>query len=447
MARFLVCVWPARGHVYPALPIARALRAQGHTVAVVTRAEFRHLLTPLDITYYPLVADDTVATGGRAAATGLHMGEPGPTVAAFRRMFIDPAPVTARAVSRAVQAFQPDVLVHDQRSYGPALIAERDGIPLATLCLTCCSLPHPDLAPFGLGLPPAQEAATRARYTALRAAAERAFLPIKRTWDGIRGDFGLPPYEGALTTSIFASQLVIIPAVPELDYGRTDLPAHVHYVGPIAWDPPSAVEPGTAAWLDALPAGVPLVLAGASTATFGGHPDRRSAAMVQAAIEGVYGSGVAVLGTLPFDHPLHDQAAAAPWGPLAHLARFVPHTQILPRASAVVTHAGFGMAVKALAHGLPLVTAPFAGDQPEVAQRVVAAGAGIRLDALQLTPKLLREAVETVLQAPQYRDAAQRIAAVLAQHDGPREAVLLLEQLAAHGRVPDNRLSYSVVTQ
>ena len=89
---------------------------------------------------------------------------------------------------------------------------------------------------------------------------------------------------------------------------------------------------------------------------------------------------------------------------------------------------------KALAHGLPLVVVPYAFDQPEVAQRVAQAGAGVRLDAATLTPAAVRDAVRALLRQSTYREQAQGLAALLSRHDGPAEAAALLTRLAATGQ-------------
>jgi UDP:flavonoid glycosyltransferase YjiC (YdhE family) len=106
----------------------------------------------------------------------------------------------------------------------------------------------------------------------------------------------------------------------------------------------------------------------------------------------------------------------------------------MPRASVVVTHGGFGTVARALGFGLPLVVVPYAFDQPEVAQRIVHAGAGVRLDPATLTPGALRDAVMTVLADPSYRTNARHIAEAMARHDGPAESARLLERLAGANR-------------
>jgi len=77
--------------------------------------------------------------------------------------------------------------------------------------------------------------------------------------------------------------------------------------------------------------------------------------------------------------------------------RFVPHGPVLARAAAVVCHSGMGIVQKAVAAGVPIAAVPFGRDQPEVARRVVEAGAGVRLRTKDLTPERLRATVREAL--------------------------------------------------
>jgi UDP:flavonoid glycosyltransferase YjiC (YdhE family) len=61
------------------------------------------------------------------------------------------------------------------------------------------------------------------------------------------------------------------------------------------------------------------------------------------------------------------------------LETFIPHTEVLPHIDAMVTQCGLGTMMKALAHGVPLVCIPLAGDHPHNAARVVACRAWLCL--------------------------------------------------------------------
>ena len=259
----------------------------------------------------------------------------------------------------------------------------------------------------------------------MRAGADPLFAPVADALNAVRASCHLPSRAGPLPLATISPYLQLLPTIPEFDYERDDLPPQAHYVGPCLWDTPEQIDAETAVWLDTLPSGLPLVLVTASTQI------RRTAGLVETAIGGLSAMEVAVLAVLPFDHPLHQ----APLPAQVRLTRFVPYDAVLPRCAALVTHGGFGTVAKAIArYELPPVLVPFGSDQLEVAGRAVAAGAGVRLNPAGVTPAGLRAAVEAVLAEEPYRTGARRLAAAMARYDGPTDAAVLLERLAATGQ-------------
>jgi len=81
--------------------------------------------------------------------------------------------------------------------------------------------------------------------------------------------------------------------------------------------------------------------------------------------------------------------------------------------------------VAALARGLPLVAVPMFADQMHNADRLVAAGVGVRVDPEQVSDQLTT-AIERVLEEPSYRIRAQQVAADIAARPSPADALDLL---------------------
>ena len=112
------------------------------------------------------------------------------------------------------------------------------------------------------------------------------------------------------------------------------------------------------------------------------------------------------------------------------IARYLPHSQLLPRCDAIITHAGAGTLIASIDAGLPMVLVPIAGDQPANAGRAAAAGAGILLDPDAVTPEGVRDATRAVLNEARYREAVQalqREIEALPSHD---EAVGWIQEVA-----------------
>lgn len=112
----------------------------------------------------------------------------------------------------------------------------------------------------------------------------------------------------------------------------------------------------------------------------------------------------------------------------AEVARWVPHRQVFPEAALVVTHAGLGTVLAALACGVPLLCLPLGREQPLNAERVQALGAGFVLSPTA-TETEVREAAERLLAEPSFRDSAQRLATVIAGYGDGARAMAALEAL------------------
>jgi len=152
--------------------------------------------------------------------------------------------------------------------------------------------------------------------------------------------------------------------------------------------------------------------------------------------EGLLQQAADALGQLPVrglvtTGPAVDPAVISAPGNVT-VTRWVRHADVLPHCSAVITHGGHGTVMKALIAGVPLILVPLGRDQPDNAARVVYAGAGVRLRK-NTSADALRAAISRVIADPNYRAAAQRMAARLAAERDDNRAIDELEQVAARG--------------
>jgi UDP:flavonoid glycosyltransferase YjiC (YdhE family) len=110
------------------------------------------------------------------------------------------------------------------------------------------------------------------------------------------------------------------------------------------------------------------------------------------------------------------------------VVRYLAHRTILPDCALVITHAGLGTVMAALAHGVPLLCLPMGREQHDNAARVAACGAGC-----VLTPDAdvgaISQTIRVMLAAPEYRTAARHMATTIARRDGREVAVDTLERL------------------
>jgi UDP:flavonoid glycosyltransferase YjiC (YdhE family) len=104
----------------------------------------------------------------------------------------------------------------------------------------------------------------------------------------------------------------------------------------------------------------------------------------------------------------------------------------LPSVAATVTHCGHGTVTASLAYSVPIAGLPYpAADQPFLAARIQALGAGIAMDG-ESSPAVIKSAVRDLLDRPSFREAAARLAQAIRLAPGAAGAADVLGDLGRH---------------
>jgi MGT family glycosyltransferase len=377
MARILAYTSPAAGHLFPLIPGLLALQERGHDVHL--RIGERLLGVARDAGLQAQPCDPAIAeieiddhTAGLKDTEKLRRG---------LGSLLVRGPLERADLDRAIAEVDPDVIVVDTNSYGATVAAQASGRPWAIALPSLLPVPGKGIPPYGLALRPLGGPLGRVRDRVLWKLIEReygkAMLP---RLNALRTEAGLPALASPIDHVLGPDRLIVMTGEP-LEYPRADLPPNVRFVGAQLWDPPAAAP----AWLDE--PGDPWVLVTTSTDYQGDEQ------LARVAVAALRDEPVRVILTLA---DAYDTADVAP-APNVRVERFVPHGPVLERAAAVVCHSGMGIVQKAVAAGVPIAAVPFGRDQPEVARRVVEAGAGVRLRTKDLTPERLRATVREAL--------------------------------------------------
>jgi UDP:flavonoid glycosyltransferase YjiC (YdhE family) len=101
-------------------------------------------------------------------------------------------------------------------------------------------------------------------------------------------------------------------------------------------------------------------------------------------------------------------------------------------AGLVITHAGHGTVMKALAAGVPMLLMPHGRDQDDTAARVSARGAGITVRRTA-SPAAIARALRRLLADGSYRVAARRLGETIRRDAQSDALVRELENLDAPG--------------
>lgn len=372
------------GHLEPLVPLARAAEAAGHTVAFVGRPWMLPKVEALGFLAFA-AGSDVGLTPKRLPLAAINMEQELRAVSnGFGRRI---ARERAMGLFPLCAVWQPDMLVCEELDFGPMIVAERLGLPHATvLVIAAGSLVRPEL--------------------------------VAEPLDELRAEHGLPP-DPAL--ALLGRHLVLSPFPPSYRDPAFPLPATAHAFRPLALDPAGAAG---RAWVAQLPDAPSVYF------TLGTVFNMESGDLFQRVLAGLRELPINLIVTVGRDI---DPAELGLQPPNVQIERYIPQGALLPYCDLVVAHGGSGSVMGALAHGLPLVVIPLGADQPLNAARCEALGVAQVLDALVATPQAVRAAVTQVLQEPGYRQAAKRLQSEIAALPGPEHAVGLLERLKARG--------------
>ena len=378
--RILFSSTAGAGHFTPMVPLALACAGAGHDVAVAAPASFAEAVSRAGLVHRPFAdapADEMGAVFARLPALPREEAD----AVVVREVF---AGLDARAalpgLDETIRVWRPEVVVRDPAEFASYVVAERHGIPHVAVAIATAALEAFMLACVDGSL---RELGGDHGADGLRRAPVLSVVPP--ALDG--------PRDGGGPVTRLRYETPPTPAGPGLPpWGDPDHPLVYASYGTVTGNvgPFAAVYPATVAALADRPVRVLLTLGE------GGDPD--------------------ALGPLPAN---------------VRVERFRPQSEVMPAASAVVGHGGFGTTMTALAHGVPQVVVPlFSFDQFSNADAVAAAGAGLALPGGLDDLGGLAGAVDTVLTESSFAGQARRVAAEMAALPPVATGVAVLERIA-----------------
>ena len=427
MSSFLFALWEGGGAVPPVLSVAGALVERGHDARVLADPVLRPEVEAagaehVDWTRAPHRVDRSDESElfrdweARTPMGGLARMRDG--------LMFGPAADIAADVTEELERRPADVVVPEMALCGALVAAEAAGVPSASLITTVYPLPVPGRPPFGPGFKPAAGRLGATRDRILTTLWYRMWDKGLPALNAARARYELEELDDAPEQLLRADRVLVLTSEAFDTGGGPVLPPNVVHTGP-RLDDPSWAESYTPPT-----GGDPLVLVGLSTTRQGQLETLRriADALGELRVRGVVTTGLAVD---PADVPAPDNV---------QVVRSAPHGRLLGEAAAVVTHAGHGTVVKALAAGVPLVCLPMGRDQAEVARRVSERGAGITLRP-SASPAKVAAGVRRVLDDSAFRRAAQAVGEAIRADLETDRAVAELEGLAMQGGSMEPRLA------
>ena len=366
--RILFAFAGSSGHLEPLVPVAAAAEAAGHEVAFAGRPG---ALEPLERRGATVFATEAPRTTPRRRIPLRPVD-----VERERRDFRDGfaarlAREKAAVLPEIALGWRADVIVTEETDFGSMVAAQRLSLPYAVVAVIAArSFAEPELVAAPL--------------------------------DAVRAEHGLPP----------DPELTMLRGVPTL----APFPR-------VYRDPVSSLPAGTCCFRSTEAGTIkrrepPLIYF-----TLGTEFNVESGDLFGRVLAGLRELPAEVVVTVGRDV---DPAELGPQPPHVRVERYVPQTELLPRASLCVSHGGSGSVLGALAHGVPMLLLPMGADQPYNAARCEALGVARSLDVVAATPADVRRAAVEVLAGHSYAAAAAAMRDEFASLPGPASAVEFL---------------------
>lgn len=402
---FLVASWGGPGHLGPTLTAARQLRAHGHGVRFIARADARETVEAAGFGFATWQRQPRFSPIARSSA---------PLENAYDDLLFGPAAARGADTLDEIKRAPTDAVLTDSGLFGSVLAAEAARVPCALLSPTISLRPLPGIPPIGSGLGPPRTPAERVRVEA----ANNRFVAVMNNWlpmlNEARSRLRIAPCNHVLELFDRPARLLIAMSAA-FDFPADFLPRNVRYIGPLLdtsdWSRP---------WIFSWPRGSdrPRALVSFSTT----NQDQADALQrTFNAIGRIRMDAVATLGPALEEHSLHAPANVI-------LLPSAPHDAVMKEVSLVVTHGGHGTVSRALLHGLPLLVMPMGRDQNDIAARVEACGAGLTL-APTAGETEIGTAISRLIEEPQFRAAARRLGEITTAEVGKPRLVNELEQV------------------
>jgi MGT family glycosyltransferase len=405
VTRLLFVSVPLSGHVTPLREVAAGMVRRGHDVTFLTHEAFRAPIEGSGIRFVPFTGAAAVHPDDFTAEHGAH--EPGPDQGNwyFERLMVSRLTDEHRQIQQHLaEAGEPVVLVTDQACLGgwPVAMGAPGLRPAAFVAMGISALitPSVDVSPGGATIPLYTEE-DRARNIAMNDGLREMIkaMPGHLLFEKVMAELGiagpLPFYADMYAT---VPDLILQLTPPSFEYPRSDLPERVRFAGVPRPADPAGPLPGW--WPELDDAGTVVVV------NQGTVDNQDRSALLEPAIRALAGLDALVVVT--------GGGNDTPFGevpPNVRVTTYVPFDALLPRTDILITNAGAGGVLKALANGVPMVLAPEGVDKPGTASRVEWMGAGVNLHTGRPDEDAIRRAVGTLLTDPSYRNAARRVQA------------------------------------
>ena len=368
MARILFTTFGSHGDLHPYLAVGRELKRRGHEVTIATSASHRASVETECITFHPVRPD--IALDDRALLEQIFDPRRGTERvvrmigSSIRETYEDTLPVVKGADLVVTHLSSVASWIVKARVFGPAFMRR------------------------------------------IWAVARQVSLGWVRDVIEFRREIGLSTAEHPLFEGGYSPRLVLAMFSRHFAAPGPDWPPKVTVTGFPFYGGQSPAPPDLLRFMESGPAPIVFTL-GSSAVGAAGSFYKDSVEVV-----GRLGArAVFLTGSFP-----QDLSSNLPVD--VFVAQYAPHSEVFPRAAAIVHQGGIGTTAQAMRSGRPMLVVPFAHDQYDNAARVRRLGAGEMLPRPRYTVAAATKRLRKLLEIPAYAQTAAALGDQVRAEDG-----------------------------
>ncbi len=390
-----------RGDVQPYIALALALMTAGHTVTLASHPAMRGLVESYGVPFAPMGPDIDI---GRETAS-IRGRSPNWMVGFMRVMKFSFAMLEQSHADLLDLCRGVDLIIVSHTAAG-SMEADKLGLPTISVTLMPQAIPVNDPKdPF-------------LKRGLMKIAGAGMGLLMTRPLNQVRKRVGLPPLG---PTGISSPTLNLIPLSPSVSppnplwEPRHQMTGYWFTPSPQNWNPPEDL-------MQFLEAGAPPIVVSLGAMAISGEDALEAA---QITLEAVKQSGVRAI-IQGWDEPMKGLSIPA----TVFHAGSIPHDWLLPRASGLVHHGGFGTTAAGFRAGIPSLIIPHIIDQFIWGQKVAELGVGpksisrAKLKAQNMTDALIQ------MKSPEMLAKAAVLGEKIRLENGVSAAVQLIQEKA-----------------
>lgn len=402
------------GDVLPLVGLARQLQRRGHTVTVFTSAHFTELVQKTGVEFVPMgTAEDYNAMANNPALWHPHKGW-----RLIMKMLVSGALEETYSLLKSKVIQGNTILVSSTLGFAARLLQETHHIPHATVHFSPGVFHSAHQAPKIPGLPLPDWLPVAFKHHMWKFLDHTIIDPVvKPRLNRFRRQLGLPPVSRIFHDWLHSPDLVLGLFPEWFAAPQPDWPPNTNLTGfPLYDEAPDSVLPATLQrFLDAHPE--PLVYTPGSANKHGQSFFKEAA---QASQE--LGRAAIFLTRYPEQLP-----PSLPKG-VTHFS-YVPLSQLLPHATALIHHGGIGTCSQALRAGTPQLIQPLAFDQFDNAARLEKLGVGAIIPKRRFKAPNITRRLKALLNSYQVLQKCQETQYLFAGKDPLTESCEQIEDM------------------